>query len=57
MTKSLRVGIIGASSDSRWAKDSHALRCRLAGLELADVVTKRIHGEVVAARGDCGGTN
>jgi hypothetical protein len=39
MTKSLRVGIIGASSDSGWARESHALRCKLAGLELAAVIT------------------
>ncbi|MEH1844242.1 MAG: Gfo/Idh/MocA family oxidoreductase [Nostoc sp.] len=42
MTKSLQVGIIGASVDSGWAKESHVPAVqKLARLELAAVATSR----------------
>ncbi|MEH2463162.1 Gfo/Idh/MocA family protein [Nostoc sp.] len=42
MTKSLRIGIIGASADRGWAKESHVFAVqKLAGLELAAVATSR----------------
>lgn len=42
MTKALRVGIIGASANRGWAKESHVVAVqKLAGLELAAVATSR----------------
>jgi predicted homoserine dehydrogenase-like protein len=42
MTKSLRVGIIGASAQRGWAKESHVIAVqKLAGLELAAIATHR----------------
>lgn len=42
MTKPLRVGIIGASANRGWAKESHVVAVqKLAGLELAAVATHR----------------
>ncbi len=51
MDKILRVGIIGASAERGWAKASHvpAVR-RLAGLELAGVVTRDRESADAAAR-------
>lgn len=51
MASTLRVGIIGASIDRGWAKESHIPTIRkLAGLELAAVVTSSRDTADAAAR-------
>lgn len=51
MTKPLRVGIIGASANRGWAKESHVVAVqKLAGLELAAVATHRQETADAAAK-------
>ena len=51
MTKPLRIGIIGASANRGWAKESHVIAVQqLAGLELAAVATHKQETADAAAK-------
>lgn len=51
MTKSLRVGLIGASAQRGWAKESHVIAVqKLAGLELAAIATHKQETADAAAK-------
>lgn len=51
MTNPLRVGIIGASANRGWAKESHVVAVqKLAGLELAAIATRRQETADAAAK-------
>jgi predicted dehydrogenase len=47
MTKSLRVGIIGASAQRGWAKESHVIAVqKLAGLELVAAIYAALRDDI-----------